>query len=190
MLFSSKIAARAKTNSAGRRRREWKYEPTQRAGDRGRALEHAADEADQRAEDARAQRGGIVAQQPVAAQDEDHDQRGDEDGEGALVELREQQRADGRPDDGCPDERGDTAKQMPAAESLEQQERVRHEDGDRHDRHGHARTEHASEDRSGDERQAHSREALGEPGHAEPEDQNDEVDRAQSASATSERQST
>ena len=56
-----------------------------------------------------AERRGIVAEQPIAAREEQRDHRGDEERERALIELREQQRADGRADDRRGDERAETA---------------------------------------------------------------------------------
>src|SRR5258705_10721879 len=64
------------------------------ARDRRRALQHTADETDDRSEDPRAQRGRVVSEEAVAPREEDHDHERDEDRERALIEVREQQRPD------------------------------------------------------------------------------------------------
>ena len=73
---------------------------------------------------------------------------------------------------------------------MHDEERVRDHDRDRDDDDRLLRAEHRREDRRRDERQAHGGRAFRQAGDPEPDDQGQELDRAQSASPTRDLQST
>src|SRR5207245_11535327 len=101
----------------------------ERARDRRRALQHPTDETDQRSKDARAQRRGVFAEETVTAREEDDHHDRDQQRERPLIEARQQQCPDRGADRRRHEERRDAEKQVALAVALDQEQRVRGEDG-------------------------------------------------------------
>src|SRR5439155_208918 len=107
----------------------------------GFALRIAADETDQRSEDARTQRRGVVAEETLSAREKDHDHEGDQQRERALIEPGEQESSDRRADRRRDEKLTDPTKQVALAKALDQEKGVRGEDRDGDDRNGESRAE-------------------------------------------------
>src|SRR5437660_991341 len=99
--------------------------------------------------------GARISDEPTAAQQEERGHRGDEDGEGPLIEPGEQERAEHRPDRVRRDQRQKAWKEAPDPPALQDEERVRDNDRDADDHDRLPWPEDRREDRWGDPRQPH-----------------------------------